>query len=67
MIRFHIDQHHEYEDSIHVEIQADECIPGNGVQTAIAATFFMTKDQFVKFVDEGMEYFDLSAGELRTS
>jgi hypothetical protein len=63
MVKFVLDSRHEYEDSIHVEIQTEEHIPGNGVQTVIAASFYMTKLQFDSLVEQGDEWFGHASEE----
>lgn len=57
MLRFTLDTQHEYADSIKVDILADESVPGNGMQTVVAATFYMTQAQFNDFVEQGQEWF----------
>ena len=62
MVKFKLDTQHEYEDSIKVDILAEEFVPGNGVQTVVAATFFMTKGQYAWLREQADEWFSL-AGE----
>jgi hypothetical protein len=57
MLKFKLNPQHEYEDSIHVEVMTEEHVPGNGVQTVIAFSFFMTKQQFDSLVEQGDEWF----------
>jgi hypothetical protein len=64
MVKFKLDGQHEYEDSIRVEITAEEQVPGScdGVQTVIVAGFFMTRAQYEELRKDADEWFSM-AGE----
>jgi hypothetical protein len=55
MLRFSLDSQHEDEDSIKVDILAPD---ERGQHSLIAATFYMTKRDFLQFVEDGVKWFD---------
>lgn len=65
-LKFKLDPQHEYEDSIKMDILAEEHVPGNGVQQVIAASFFMTKEQFIGLVEDGSEWFNQGSSGYET-
>jgi hypothetical protein len=49
-MKFLLDKHHEYEDSIHVEAITDEGV--------IAFQFYMTREEFELFRDQAYAWFE---------